>query len=85
MFCAEPWGYDAVIHEREQTYHRTGVGLELWLPGANAVSLLLSRFGANTIDGGGHLLKSAPSTLRLVPLFGEGEPVVEGEIEVGVV
>ena len=65
MFCAEPWVYDAVVHEREQTYHRTGMGLEPGSTGAKAVSFLLSRPAANLISGGEQLPKLAPEAPEL--------------------
>ena len=81
MPCAEPWGYDSVIHEREQTYHSTGMGLELGSFGAKAVSFLLSRPAANLISGVVQLPKLAPEVpvpvpelRREVPLFGVPVP-----------
>ncbi|SRR5712692_3958252 len=81
MFCAEPWLYDAVIHEREQTYHSTGMCLEPWSTGAKAVSFLPSRPCANLICGVEQLPKLAPEVPELVPVFdGVGlEPAGEGE------
>jgi hypothetical protein len=76
MFCAEPWLYDAVVHEREQTYHSTGMCLVLRSVGSKEVSFLLSRPAANLISGGEQLPKLAPETLELrreVPLFGRVE------------
>ena len=57
MLSAEPWGYDTVIHRREQTYHSTGMGLEPGSFGAKAVSFLPSRPTANLISGVVHVPK----------------------------
>src|SRR5258708_30493048 len=69
MFCAEPWLYDAVIHEREQTYHSTGMCLEPWSTGAKAVSFLPSRPCANLICGAEQLPKLAPEAPELATVF----------------
>jgi len=72
MFCAEPWLYDSVVHGREQTCHSTGMDLELWSTGTNAVSFLPSRPWANLICGVEQLPKFAPEVLeplRAVPFF----------------
>jgi hypothetical protein len=82
MLSAEPWGYDAVVHEREQTYHSTGMGPEPWSTGAKAVSFLPSRPTANLICGVEQLPKLAPEALELrreVPLFARVEPGGEDE------
>jgi hypothetical protein len=82
MFCAEPWLYDAVVHEREQTYRSTRMGHELRSTGTKAVSFLLSRPAANLICGFEQLPKSAPEGLELrreEPLFGGVELVGEDE------
>jgi hypothetical protein len=82
MLSAEPWGYDAVVHEREQTYHSTGMGPEPWSAGAKAVSFLPSRPTANLICGVEQLPKLAPEALELrreVPLFARVEPGGEDE------
>jgi len=79
MFCAEPWLYDSVVHGREQTYHSTGMDLELWSTGTNAVSFLPSRPCANLICGVEQLPKLAPEALeplRTAPLFVGVEPVL---------
>ena len=79
MLSAEPWLYDAVIHEREQTYHNTGMCLEPWSTGAKAVSFLPSRPCANLICGVEQLPKLAPEVVevaRAVPLVGvDPEPL----------
>jgi hypothetical protein len=72
MLSAEPWGYDTVVHKREQTCHSTGMGLEPGSVGAKAVSFLLSRPTANWISGVEQLPKlapEAPELTREVPLF----------------
>ncbi len=51
MPSAEPWLNDPVVHEGEQTYHSTGMGLEPGSAGAKAVSFLPSRPVANLICG----------------------------------
>jgi len=51
---------DAVVHERQQAYHGTQVGLELWSTGAKAVSFLPSRPCANLICGVEQLPKLGP-------------------------
>jgi hypothetical protein len=51
MFCAEPWLYDSVVHEREQTYHSRRMCFELRSVGSKAVSFLPSRPDANLISG----------------------------------
>ena len=82
MFCAEPWGYDSVVHEREQTCHSTGIGHELGSTGAKAVSFLPSRPAANLICGAVQLPKSvAPETVpvRALPVFGGVVPLAEGD------
>jgi len=80
MFCAEPWLYDSVVHEREQTCHSTGIGHELGSTGAKAVSFLPSRPCANLICGAEQLPKSVPETVRALPLFGRVEPLAEGDV-----
>ena len=72
ILSAEPWGYDTVVHKREQTCHSTGMGLEPGSVGAKAVSFLPSRFGANLISGVEQLPKLAPDASELtreVPFF----------------
>ena len=70
MLSAEPWLYDSVVHEREQTCHNTGIGHELGSTGAKAVSFLPSRPTANLICGVEQLPKLVPEVLELVlPLF----------------
>lgn len=54
-----------MVHGRKQTYHRTGMCLELGSLGAKAVSFLLSRPPANLISGFEQLPKSAPEELEL--------------------
>jgi hypothetical protein len=66
MLSAEPCGYDAVVHEREQTYHGTEIGPEPWSTGAKAVSFLPSRPTANLICGVEQLPKLALEALELV-------------------
>ena len=65
MLSAEPWLYDAVVHERKQTCHSTGMCLEPWSTGAKAVSFLPSRPCANLICGVEQLPKLAPEALEL--------------------
>ena len=87
MLSAEPWLYDAVVHEREQTYHSTGMGPEPWSTGAKAVSFLPSRPTANLICGVEQLPKLAPEALapealelvRVVPFFAGVEAGGEDE------
>jgi len=82
MFCAEPWLYDTVVHEREQTYHSTGIGPEPWSTATKAVSFLPSRPAANLICGVEQLPKLAPEVLELrreVALFAGVEPGGEDE------
>lgn len=80
MLSAEPWLYDAVIHECEQTYHSTGMCLGPRSTGAKAVSFLPSRPSANLICGVEQLPKLAPEVVevaRAVPLAGvDPEPLV---------
>jgi hypothetical protein len=65
MLSAEPWGNDAVVHEREQTYHSTGTCPEPWSTGSKEVSLLPSKPCANLICGVEQLPKLAPEELVL--------------------
>ena len=60
MLSAEPWLYEAVVHERQYTYHGIELSLELRSIGAKDVSTLPSRCGANSISGGEQLPKSTP-------------------------
>ena len=76
MLSAEPWGYDAVVHEREQTYHSTEMGPEPWSTGAKAVSFLPSRPAANLICGVEQLPKLGPEALELVA--GVAVPLLDG-------
>jgi len=78
MPSAEPWLNDPVVHEGEQTYHSTGMGLEPWSEGAKAVSFLLSRPAANLICGVEQLPKSAPGELEL-----KREVIPPGVVELG--
>jgi hypothetical protein len=60
MFCAEPWLYDPVVHEREQTCQSTvAMGLEPGSVGTKAVSFLPSSPAANLTSGGEQLPKLA--------------------------
>ena len=72
ILSAEPWEYDSVVHEREQTCHNTGIGHELGSTGAKAVSFLPSRPTANLICGVEQLPKSAPEVSELVLLLVDG-------------
>ena len=78
MFCAEPWGYEAVDHKCKQTYNGAGMCLELWLAATKAVSFLLSRPGANMISGVEHLPKSGVPELPVLVL----ERVLRERVEV---
>jgi hypothetical protein len=74
MLSAEPWGNDAVVHEREQTYHSTGTCLEPGSTGSKEVSFLPSKPGPNLICGVEQLPKLGPEALELmksVPLAGD--------------
>ena len=73
MFCAEPWGYEAVDHKRKQRYHGAGMCLELKSTGSKAVSFLLSSPFANLISGVEHFPKlgalELPESVAVVLVF----------------
>ena len=69
-----------MVHEREQTYHSTGMCPEPWSTASNAVSFLPSRPAANLICGVEQLPKLGPeaavelvAVVRVVPL-----PLLDG-------
>jgi len=83
MFCAEPWLYEAMVHEREQTCHSTWMCLLLRSTGSNAVSFLPSKPCANLICGVEQVPKSAPEALELVVVFDKEESDFAGVEDTG--